>query len=49
MNVIDKPGEELATDPPPVGGLKTDRGMALVLGAAAAVLTTALFVAMMRN
>lgn len=52
VTVVDVTGSELPTDKPPIDRLetlKTPRGMALVLGAAAAVLTTAFIVGIMRN
>jgi hypothetical protein len=52
VDVVDKPGGELPTDAPPIDRLeplKTTRGMALVLGAAAAVLTAAFIVGLTRN
>lgn len=52
VDVIDKPGSELPTDKPPIdrlAPLRTDRSVALVLGAAAAVLTTAFIVGLIRN
>lgn len=51
VDVVDQPGDELPTDPPPIEGIdvRSPRPVALMLGAAAAALATAFVIGISRN